>query len=81
MKVGFLTEGGFEGKITLDNFNIRTDANNLKVEIHSTLGKLITKTILLNGIQQIDLSNEAKGIYFVKLIHDGKIEQRKILVQ
>ena len=26
MKVGFFTEGGFEGKITLDNINIRTDA-------------------------------------------------------
>ena len=24
MKVGFFTEGGFEGKITLDNINIRT---------------------------------------------------------
>ena len=26
IKVGFFTEGGFEGKITLDNPNIRTDA-------------------------------------------------------
>ena len=26
MKIGFFTEGGFEGKITLDNINIRTDA-------------------------------------------------------
>ena len=26
MKVGFFTEGGFNGKITLDNINIRTDA-------------------------------------------------------
>jgi len=26
LKVGFFTEGGFEGKITLDNVNIRTDA-------------------------------------------------------
>ena len=25
LKVGFFTEGGFEGKITLDNINIRTD--------------------------------------------------------
>ena len=62
-------------------FNIRTDANKLKVEIYSTLGELITKKMLLNGVQQIDLSEEAKGIYFVKLIHDGKIEQRKILVK
>jgi len=62
-------------------FNIRTDANKLKIEIYSTLGELITKKMLLNGVQQIDLSEEAKGIYFVKLIHDGKIEQRKILVK
>ena len=27
LKVGFFTEGGFEGKITLDNINIRTDAS------------------------------------------------------
>ena len=37
--------------------------------------------IIHGGVQQIDLSKQAKGIYFVKLMHKGITEQRKLVVQ
>ncbi|MDA9807970.1 T9SS type A sorting domain-containing protein [Flavobacteriales bacterium] len=62
-------------------FNIRTDANNMKVEVFSTLGRLVANEIIHGGVQQIDLSKQAKGFYFVKLMHKGTTEQRKLVVQ
>jgi len=62
-------------------FTIRTDANNMKVEIYSTLGKLVASENIIGGLQQVDLSKQKKGIYFVKLMHNGKTEQRKLILQ
>ncbi len=62
-------------------FNIRTDVNNMKVEVYSSLGRLIANEIIHGGVQQIDLSKQAKGVYFVKLMHKGTTEQRKLVVQ
>jgi photosystem II stability/assembly factor-like uncharacterized protein len=62
-------------------FTIRTDANNMKVEIYSTLGKLVASENIIGGLQQIDLSKQKKGIYFIKLMHNGKTEQRKLILQ
>tara|TARA_B100001250_G_scaffold257425_1_gene221623 strand:- start:1451 stop:4744 length:3294 start_codon:yes stop_codon:yes gene_type:complete len=62
-------------------FNIRTDAKKLEIEISNLMGELVTTTIVRNGLQQINLSNHAKGIYFVKLKSGNKTEQRKIIVQ
>ena len=62
-------------------FNIRTDANTMKVEVYSIFGKLVANETIHGGLQQIDLSKQAKGIYFVKLMHKGITEQRKLVVQ
>ena len=62
-------------------FNIRTDANTMKVEVYSTLGRLVANEFIQGGLQQIDLSKQPKGVYFVKLMHKGTIEQRKLVVQ
>ena len=62
-------------------FSIRTDANSMKVEIYSTLGKLVAKEKVIGGLQQIDLSQQPKGVYIVTLTHKGKTEQRKLVVQ
>ena len=62
-------------------FTIRTDADELKVEISNLMGELVATTIVRNGVQQVNLSNHAKGIYFVKLKSGKKTEQRKIIVQ
>ena len=62
-------------------FSIRTDVADLKVEIYTALGILVIKESVTGGLQQIDLSQQPKGIYFVKLMHDGKTEQRKLILQ
>ena len=40
LKVGFFTEGGFEGKITLDNINIRTGLDVLNRCSHHNFSRL-----------------------------------------
>ena len=62
-------------------FSIRTDVADLKVEIYTAFGRLVIKESVTGGLQQIDLSQQPKGIYFVKLMHKGKTEQRKLVVQ
>ena len=62
-------------------FSIRTDVDDLEVAIYSTLGKLIWKEKISGGLEQINLSQQPKGIYFVKLKSGNKIEQRKLVVQ
>jgi hypothetical protein len=44
------------------------------------MGELVATTIVRNRVQQVNLSNHAKGIYFVKLKSGKKTEQRKIIV-
>ena len=61
--------------------SIRTDVAKVEVEIYSTLGRLIVKENVSKGLQQIDLSKQKRGLYFVKLIHNGKTEQRKLILQ
>ena len=62
-------------------FSIRTDANNMEVEIYSILGKLVAKENVIGGLQQIDISQQPKGVYFITLTYNGKTEQRKLVVQ
>ena len=62
-------------------FSIRTDSDNLEVSIYSTLGELVLKEKIIDGLKQIDLSNQSKGVYFVKLKSGDKTEQRKLIIQ
>ena len=62
-------------------FSIRTDVDDLEVEIFTTLGKLIWKEKISGRLEQIDLSTANKGIYFVKLKNGNKTEKRKLVVQ
>jgi len=62
-------------------FSIRTDSDNLEVSIYSTLGELVLKEKIIDGLKQIDLSNQSKGIYFVKLKSGDKTEQIKLIIQ
>ena len=66
---------------TKDLLFIRTDAKKLEVEISNLIGEVILTTTISNGLQQIDLANQAKGVYLIKLINGQKSEQRKIIIQ
>ena len=83
---------GFEEELTEHNIsiypnptkgilNIRTDAKQLDTEVYTAMGKLVAENKITTGLQQIDLSGQPKGVYFVKLMYNGKTEQRKIIVQ
>ncbi|MAW21634.1 MAG: hypothetical protein CMD16_04485, partial [Flavobacteriales bacterium] len=62
-------------------FSIRTDAKDMRVEIYSTLGRLVSEENIIGGLQHIDLNGQPKGIYFIKLKSGTKIEQRKLIIQ
>ena len=53
----------------------------MKLEIYSSLGELISQKNVLAGSLVIDLSNQPKGIYFLKINSKNKIEQRKLIIQ
>ena len=79
------TESSFHTTIypnpTKGVFNIRTDAKQLEVSISNLMGEIVATTTIGKGLQQINLSNQAKGIYFVKLKSGKEIKQIKIIVQ
>ncbi len=53
-----------------------------EIEIYNVLGKLINKTNIHQRQTIIDLSNEAKGIYFVKATEENlKVTNLKVILQ
>ena len=66
---------------TKDLLFIRTNAKKLEVEISNLIGEVIVTTTISNGLQKINLANQAKGVYLVKLKNDQRSEQRKIIIQ
>jgi hypothetical protein len=64
--------------------NLKTlsnDFENSKIEIYNTIGSLIYKSDLKQNSTDIDISNEAKGIYFIKISNDGKTQTQKIVLK
>jgi len=52
------------------------------IEIYNLLGALIHKQKIVNQVNSIDISNEANGLYFIKVISDNNvIAEQKILKQ
>tara|TARA_B100002052_G_scaffold71305_1_gene64635 strand:- start:12406 stop:15090 length:2685 start_codon:yes stop_codon:yes gene_type:complete len=62
-------------------FTIRTDLDNIEIEIYSTIGRLVLKKNLLGGLHTINISDQPKGIYFIKIQNGTKTEQRKLIIQ
>jgi len=63
------------GKFTIE---LPADA---QVEITNALGEIIFNQSLKKGKQTINLSTNAKGIYFIKAIQDGKSTTNKIVIE
>jgi hypothetical protein len=52
------------------------------IEIYNALGeKIFSTTNNLNGIKEIDLTNDPQGIYFVKLLEGEKVYSEKVVIQ
>jgi len=54
---------------------------NVRIEIVSITGKTVYTSSLRGTKQAIDLSNQAKGIYFVKLIGEGFVSVEKLVLE
>ena len=64
--------------------NLKTlsnDFENSKIEIYNTIGSLIFKSDMTQNSTDIDISNQAKGVYFVKISNDGKSQTQKIIIE
>lgn len=52
------------------------------IEIYNSLGEVIYKSIFIKSSSAIDLSNQPKGIYLIKIISENKtIFNKKIIIQ
>lgn len=59
---------------------IKVNSPEQKVMVYSPLGALVCAKQLTVGINEIDLSNQAKGIYFIELITKSERINKKIVV-
>jgi len=46
---------------------------NAGIEVYNSTGTLINKQTATNGVNKIDLSNQASGLYFIKIISNNKV--------
>ncbi len=55
--------------------------NKTELEIADIAGKIIYKTDINSKITSVDLSNEANGVYIVKILIDEKVITKKIMLE
>jgi len=67
------------GLITM-SFGVKP-THDVMVEIYTSNGKLILKQVIQNTSSTIDLTSYPTGIYFAKVIADGKYFEEKIIVK
>ncbi len=56
-------------------------AGNCKVEIYNAKGSSIYKATITNTKFNLDLSNQTKGVYYVKIYNGGAMLTRKMVIQ
>ncbi|MCX6295981.1 MAG: PKD domain-containing protein [Bacteroidetes bacterium] len=63
-------------------FNFSGLENGNKIEVFDITGKLIYETIANNGLQTVDISEQAKGIYYFRITKEMKLlKSGKICIQ
>ena len=62
-------------------FTLNIKAKNVVVEIMNTQGQVVLTKNNVNTNEQIDLSNNAKGIYFVTVTSNEAVTTQKVIVQ
>lgn len=63
-----------------DILNIQSKVADFTIELFNTNGKMVLKTNSDNYTKQLNVSQLAKGLYFVKITHDQKVTVRKLLL-
>ncbi len=69
-------KGIFRIKTFMDNYNAKS------IYIYTTAGNLIyKKETIIDNIVQVDLTKEARGIYFVKVIQQNNVMVGKVILE
>ncbi len=55
------------------NISISSQINNGNIEVYNSIGALVFKQEIINQENSIELSSQANGLYFVKVINENKI--------
>ncbi len=68
---------------TNDKFIIQIENQNVSynLEILNTIGQVVLTKKIINSIEQVDLSGQVAGVYFVKLQSENSMIVRKIIKQ
>lgn len=82
---------GFKGDVNLSispnpnngifNIDVGEISSETLIEVYDVMGKLVLSTNISNTKQQIDISNQPKGIYLVKVTIGDKVYNEKIVYQ
>ena len=62
-------------------FTLNIKTKNVVVEIMNTQGQVVLTKNNVNTNEQIDLSNNAKGIYFITVTSNKTVTTQKVIVQ
>ncbi len=62
-------------------FTLRMNNSNAKVCVRDVMGRCILKQGCKNEINEIDLSANSKGVYFIEVLAEGKSVVKKIVIQ
>ena len=57
------------------------ELTNAVLKVYNVLGDVVLKSFILNPISQINLSNQPKGIYFLKLQTEKGTATKKLIIQ
>ena len=66
-----------------NKFTIQTDKQNgsYNLEIYNTIGQIILNKTIINRVEQVDLSGQSAGVYFIKIQTENNIIKKKIIKQ
>jgi len=65
---------------TSGSFVITSPENQSQLEIYNTLGKKVYSTIILKTKNEIDISSQPVGVYFLRIVNqNGSITEKKII--
>jgi len=62
-------------------FSVASDKKVRAIEVLDITGKLILKTTAVSDRTSIDLSNQAKGIYFVRVAFDDSVKTQRVCIE
>ena len=63
------------------NIIISSPQKNTSIEVYNNIGVLVYSQKIVNEQNTIELANEATGLYFVKVMSDGKIVGTKKIIK